>query len=86
MLVAWTVTTLSEVLPLRDRGVDLAICDDPAGGAQRLRQNLCQRYVQQMTRSALGTDVRWIFARRPSASPSTWNGSSSSMASMIISG
>jgi glycerophosphoryl diester phosphodiesterase len=30
VLVAWTVTTLSEVLPLRDRGVDLAICDDPA--------------------------------------------------------
>ena len=31
VLVAWTVTTLSEVLPLRDRGVDTAICDDPAG-------------------------------------------------------
>lgn len=31
VLVAWTVTTLSEVLPLRDRGVDVAICDDPAG-------------------------------------------------------
>jgi glycerophosphoryl diester phosphodiesterase len=31
VLVAWTVTTLSEVVPLRDRGVDVAICDDPAG-------------------------------------------------------
>jgi glycerophosphoryl diester phosphodiesterase len=33
VLVAWTVTTLSEVMPLRDRGVDAAICDDPAGVA-----------------------------------------------------
>jgi glycerophosphoryl diester phosphodiesterase len=30
-LVAWTVTTLSEAPALRDRGVDTAICDDPAG-------------------------------------------------------
>jgi hypothetical protein len=36
VLVAWTVTTLSEVVPLRDRGVDLAICDDPAGAVRLL--------------------------------------------------
>jgi len=35
VLVGWTVTTLSEVGPLRELGVDAVICDDP-GGAVRL--------------------------------------------------
>jgi glycerophosphoryl diester phosphodiesterase len=30
-LVGWTVTTLGEIGPLRDLGVDAVICDDPAG-------------------------------------------------------
>ena len=29
VLVAWTVTTLSEIAPLRELGVDTVICDDP---------------------------------------------------------
>jgi glycerophosphoryl diester phosphodiesterase len=36
-VVAWTVTTLGEVLPLRDHGVDTVICDDPAGAVRLLR-------------------------------------------------
>ena len=35
-LVGWTVTTLSEVGPLRDLGVDVVICDDPAGAVRLL--------------------------------------------------
>ncbi len=35
-IVAWTVTTLGEVLPLRDSGIDAVICDDPAGAVRRL--------------------------------------------------
>jgi glycerophosphoryl diester phosphodiesterase len=36
VLVAWTVTTLSEVRPLAELGVDVAICDDPAGAVRLL--------------------------------------------------
>ncbi len=36
VIVAWTVTTLSEVMPLRERGVDAVICDDPAGAVRVL--------------------------------------------------
>ena len=36
VIVAWTVTTLSEVTPLRERGVDAVICDDPAGAVRVL--------------------------------------------------
>jgi glycerophosphoryl diester phosphodiesterase len=35
-VAAWTVTTLSEVIPLRDLGVDAVICDDPAGAVALL--------------------------------------------------
>jgi glycerophosphoryl diester phosphodiesterase len=36
VLVAWTVTTLSEIGPLNDLGVDTVICDDPAGAVRLL--------------------------------------------------
>jgi glycerophosphoryl diester phosphodiesterase len=35
-LVGWTVTTLSEVEQMRDLGVDVVICDDPAGAVRLL--------------------------------------------------
>jgi glycerophosphoryl diester phosphodiesterase len=38
-LVGWTVTTLSEVEPLRDLGVDAVICDDPAAAVRLLADN-----------------------------------------------
>ncbi len=37
-LVGWTVTTLSEVEPMRDLGVDVVICDDPAGAVRLLEE------------------------------------------------
>jgi glycerophosphoryl diester phosphodiesterase len=36
VLVGWTVTTLIEVRPLGELGVDAAICDDPAGAVRLL--------------------------------------------------
>lgn len=38
-LVGWTVTTLSELEPLRRFGVDAVICDDPAAAVGRLADN-----------------------------------------------
>jgi glycerophosphoryl diester phosphodiesterase len=35
-LVGWTVTTLSEIGPLRELGVDAVVCDDPAGAVRLL--------------------------------------------------
>jgi glycerophosphoryl diester phosphodiesterase len=37
-LAVWTVTTLSEVEPLRASGVDTVICDDPAGVVRLLSE------------------------------------------------
>lgn len=39
-LVVWTVTTLAEVEPLRESGVDAAICDDPAAVVELLRNGV----------------------------------------------
>jgi glycerophosphoryl diester phosphodiesterase len=38
-LAGWTVTTLSEVAPLRESGIDAVICDDPAAVVRLLAQS-----------------------------------------------